>query len=430
MSSSVDPLWRSVQACALVADQDAGGLIRLGREVRGWRQPDLGRRIGCSASTISRLEQRGGRADLALVQAAAKAVGVPTPLLAASLGLSALSATTVVTVVPHHQEDPVRRRTLLAAAGLAGPASLLTGLDTALASVPAPTGSTVPLDARLAQARGYFDAGQHPALLKALPGLLADAHHAARTRREIELARLSATYSLAAQVLVKVGRYDQGRLTADRAAVYAEWSGSPLVAAAAARELSIVLRHQGQAAAAERHILDAVSQVEATGLRTDAQASAYTQMLCTQSYTAAKAGDRDQALTMIREATRAARTLSQQAPTGRLFPVTPAAVDLYAVGVQWALGDAGAALEAGRDLRAEQFHTPERKARMHTDMARAWWMHGKPEQTAAELLAALRVSPAEVRERPTMRQVVGELGQRHRRTVGVRELVAAVDMPT
>ncbi|MFI6688347.1 transcriptional regulator [Streptomyces sp. NPDC050485] len=287
----------------------------------------------------------------------------------------------------------------------------------------------MPLDARLAQARAFFDAGQHPALLKALPGLLADAHHAARSRREIELACLSSTYSLAAQVAVKVGRYDQGRLSADRAAVYAEWSGSPLVAAAAAREMSIVLRHQDQATAAERHILDAVARVEGTGLKTDAQTSAYTQMLCTQSYTAAKAGDHDQALTMIREATRAARPLPQQAPAGRLFPITQAAVDLYAVGVHWALGDPSAALEAGRGLREGQFATAERKGRMHTDLARVWWLQERPEQTASELLAALRVSPAEVRERPAIRQVVTELGQRHKRIVGVRELVAAVGMP-
>uniref|UniRef100_UPI003F498E60 helix-turn-helix domain-containing protein n=1 Tax=Streptomyces sp. CA-136453 TaxID=3240050 RepID=UPI003F498E60 len=428
MSSNIDPMWSSARARSLVAEGDAGGLIRMGREARGWRQPDLGRRLGYSASTVSRLEQRGARSDLALVRAAATAVGVPTPLLVASLGLSALPATTVGRD-RCVEEDPVRRRTLLTAAGLAGPASLLAGLDTALASTPDPTGSPVPLDQRLAVARGHFDHGHHSALLAVLPGLLADTHHAARTRQEMPLARLSATYTLTAQVLAKVGRYSQARLTADRAAVYAEWSGSPLAAAAAARELAIVLRHQDQAAAAERHILDAVSRVAATGLTTDAQASAYTQMLATQSYTAARAGDRDQALAMMRDATRAARRLPQQAPAGRLFPITPAQVDLYAVGVHWALGDAGAALEAGRDLHEQQFHTPERKARMHTDLARAWWMQQRPEQTVAELLAALRVSPAEVRERPAMRQMVTELSQRHQRTAGVRELVKAVSIP-
>ncbi|MEU8963459.1 hypothetical protein AB0C89_17375 [Streptomyces sp. NPDC048491] len=93
--------------------------------------------------------------------------------------------------------------------------------------------------------------------------------------------------------------------------------------------------------------------------------------------------------------------------------------------MHWALGDAGAALEAGHDLHEQQFHTRERKARMHTDLARAYLMHNRPERAAAELLAALRVSPAEVRERPAIRQVVTEVGQRHRGATGVRELVTA-----
>ncbi|MGW8729262.1 hypothetical protein ACWGNF_24935 [Streptomyces sp. NPDC055808] len=179
-----------------------------------------------------------------------------------------------------------------------------------------------------------------------------------------------------------------------------------------------MLRRQNQAAAAERHILDAVTQVAATGLNTDAQASAYAQMLCTQGYSAAKAGDRDQALVMMREATRAACGLPQQSPSGRLFPITPAAVDLYAVGVYWALGDPGASLEAGRDLHEERFATAERKRRMHTDLAWVWHMDGRPGQTAAELLAAHRVSPPEVRERPTMRQVVRISGSATSRSPG------------
>lgn len=322
----------------------------------------------------------------------------------------------------------MRRRTLLAAAGLAAPFSLLASLDEALAITPDPTGSPVPFDSRLAAARSHYDAGQNSMLLKVLPGLLADAHAAAIDRTEMSFARLSATYSLAAQGLIKIGRYGQARLTADRATVYAEPSGSPLVSAAAARELSIVLRHQDQPAAAQRHILAAVARVEATGLRNDAQASAYAQMLCTTAYTEARAGDRDQALAMIRVAAQAARDLPYEAPEGRLFPVTPAAVDLYAVSVNWALGDAGAALEAGRRLHASQFKTAERKGRMHTDLGRAWWQWGKPEQTAAELLAAARVSPSEVRDRPAIRSIVSELRSGHGNVVGVRQLVAAAGM--
>ncbi|MEU4918834.1 helix-turn-helix transcriptional regulator [Streptomyces parvus] len=422
-------MWHSPKARALLARHELGALIRIGREERGWRQADLGVRIGCSASTVSRLEQRGHHADLRLLRRAASEVGLPTDVLAECLGLARSTATRVAPVGPRVEEDPMRRRTLLAAAGLAAPAQLLAGMDTALAATPDPTGSSVPLDVRLAAARSAFDAARNDHLLKVLPGLLADAHDSARrTRTDAAYGALSSTYSLASQVLTKVGRYEQSRLTADRASVYADLSGSSLVVAAAARELSIVLRHQNQPAAAERLILSAVTQVEATGLTTETEASAYAQMLCTTSYTAAVAGDRQQAFTLIREASRAARDLATGPPAGRLFSVTTASVDLYAVSVHWALGDAGAALEAGRGLRAAQFRTAERRARMHTDLARAWWQWGKPEQTTTELLSAVRVSPGEVRDRPAIRRMVTEIHSRHPRTTGIKDLVKAAGL--
>jgi tetratricopeptide (TPR) repeat protein len=288
--------------------------------------------------------------------------------------------------------------------------------------MPVPSGSPEPFDVRLARARALFDTGAYGDLLKALPDLLATAHARIRDRAEISYARLSAGYSLTAQVLVKIGRYDQARLTADRASLYADLSGSPSASAAAARELSIVLRHQGQADAAQRLILHAASRVEATGLKTPAHAAAYAQLLCTTSYTAARAGDRDQALSMIDEAARAARALPAEAPNGRLFALTPASARLYQVGIHWALGDAGAAIRAGGQLHEGQFATAERKGRLHTDMARAWWQWGKPEQTAQSLLNAIRVTPAEVRDRPSMRAIVTELHRTHPRVSGVREL--------
>ncbi|WP_455362135.1 transcriptional regulator [Streptomyces sp. SYSU K21746] len=319
----------------------------------------------------------------------------------------------------------MRRRTLLTATAAAGPAALLLGLDQALADTPAPTGNG-PLDGRLAAARELYDRGAHARLLAVLPGLIADGHAAAASRRELDQARLSSVYSLAAAVLSKLGSYEQARLTADRARTWAEVSGSPLASAAAARELAIVLRHQDRTQEAQRLMQTAASCVEATGLRTEASASAYAQMLCTLAYTAARGGQRTEALAMTQEARRAARRLPQAAPPGRLFPISPAAVDLYAVGVHWALGDAGAALEAGKDLRPAQFPTAERKARLGTDMARAWWAWQRPEQTARTLLDAYRASPGEVRDRPAIRRIVTELAERHPHTSGVRELHRAV----
>lgn len=319
----------------------------------------------------------------------------------------------------------MRRRTLLAATATAGPASLLLGMDRALASIPAPTGGGA-LDSRLAAARDLYDKGAHERLLTALPGLIADGHAAAASRRELDQARLSSVYSLAASVLSKLGSYERARLTADRARTWAEVSGSPLAGAAAARELAIVLRHQDRHEEAQQIMSAAASAVEATGLRTDAASSAYAQMLCTLAYTAARGGRRADALAMTEESRRAARRLPESPPAGRLFPITPAAVDLYAVGVHWALGDAGAALEAGKDLRPEHFPTAERRARLGTDMARAWWAWQRPAQTAQALLSAYRASPGEVRDRPAIRGIVTALAEHHPHAAGVRELRAAV----
>ncbi|MEU4970074.1 transcriptional regulator [Streptomyces smyrnaeus] len=320
------------------------------------------------------------------------------------------------------RSSETERRAVTAAAG---PAALLTGLDDALAGTPAPTGAG-PLDTRLAAARALFDKGAHQQLLAVLPGLIADSHAAASPRRDLDQARLSSVYSLATAVLIKLGSYDQARRTADRSRTWAEVSGSPLAAAAAAREWAIVLRHQDQHATAQRIMSSAAADVEATGLRTDASAAAYAQMLCTLAYTAARGGQRTEALAMTEEARRAARRLPENPPVGRLFPLSPAAVDLYAVGVHWALGDAGAALEAGKNLRAAQFPTAERKARLGTDMARAWWSWNRPEQTTRALLDAYRASPSEVRDRPAIGSIVHDLAERHPRTSGVRELHTAV----
>lgn len=54
--------------------------------------------------------------------------------------------------------------------------------------------------------------------------------------------------------------------------------------------------------------------MEATGLRTDAAAAAYAQMLCTLAYTAARGGQRTEALAMTEEAGRAASRLPSTAP--------------------------------------------------------------------------------------------------------------------
>lgn len=75
---STDPLWNSRRVLALVEGRDPGGLVRIGREALKLRQGDLGTRLRCSASTVSRLEA-GRHNDVHLLRRAAVSPIPPAP---------------------------------------------------------------------------------------------------------------------------------------------------------------------------------------------------------------------------------------------------------------------------------------------------------------------------------------------------------------
>lgn len=430
--SASEPLWHSAHMRALIAGRDIGAVVRLARQARGWRQSDLGAVTGYSASTISRLETgRKGPVDLDMLRRISRELGIPLSVLGELLGIAQPIPARLTRTgrQPVEEDDPVRRRSLLVTAGLTVPLGILTALDDALASLPVPATGVSARDVsfRLSHARRQFDLGELAQLVSDLPKLLAIAHlRAEQTREPMEYARLGSCYDLATEALSKMGYRPASRITADRSRTYARLSESPIAMAASARCLSIVLRHEGREEIADRITLDAAVSLEKTGLLTPAQAAAYAQMLCTCSYTAAQAGDRDRALEMIADAERAVIRLRPRSAPGQPISMTPAHVALYRVGVHWSLGDAGAALSVGRQLHPDQFPTPERRARLFTDLARSWWQWNKPEQTARALIIAHRYAPTEVRDRPSIRDIVTQLAQRYPNAAGVQTLFTAL----
>jgi DNA-binding XRE family transcriptional regulator len=436
-------VWASPQMTAAQAAGDLGGIVRLGRIAAGLSQQQLADQLHCSASTLSRLETgHQPLTNTAMLRRIAQHLAIPAHLLGLAAfppqhdereGTSARASTLRVATVAGNGDsgesgdNPMRRRTLMAAAGLTVPMHLLTLLDDALAlsAAPAPADSTGQVAARLERARTQFDAGALTPLVGELPDLLASAHTlAGQAEAPRSCALLASCYDVATETLVKLGRSTASRITADRSTAWAARSGSPIAMAESARALGIVLRHEGRPRIAERVTLRAIGNLEATGLLTMVQADIYVRMLCTCAYNAAQAGDRERALDMIAEAERSATRLPALPSVTQPSTISPAQVTLYRVGVHWALGDAGTALHAGRDLRAGHFRTPERRARLYTDLARAWWQWGKPEQTAHQLLAAYHQAPSEVRYRPAIRSIVQDLAALHPQTSGVRELMA------
>jgi hypothetical protein len=112
--------------------------------------------------------------------------------------------------------------------------------------------------------------------------------------------------------------------------------------ALSSRALSIVLRHDGRPHLAQRVNLSAMTDLEATGLRNPTERAVYIQMMCSTAYAAAQAGDRAAALQWASEADRALRglpeTRGQAATPVNASVLTPAQVQLYKVGMFWALG--------------------------------------------------------------------------------------------
>lgn len=420
-----DSLWDSGPARALIEAKDVGGVLRFARHARGWRQADLAAATGYDPSTISRLETgRRPSSDLDLLRRMAVALEIPPHVLGALLDIAPATPAKVTDIPGHQGDDPMRRRTVLATV----PAGLLTRLDHSLAlpGTPPAAAQTLGTTAQYRRARKLFDAGQLAQLVDALPDLLASAHADTATHEPVAYARLTACYTLASESLNKAGAHEASRLTADRAVVYADLAESPMSRTVAARALGIVLRHQGDHALADEVALSAANSLEATGLPTAEHAATYALALCTCAYNAAQAGRRDAALTLIGEARSAAGGLSVTLLSGHPFALTSAQVTLYQLGIHWALGDAGAGLHAARDLRPEHFPTPERRARLHTDRARAWALWGKDAETARALLSAHAEAPAEVCNRPSIRALAADLVRDHRGVPEVRLLATAL----
>lgn len=412
--ASSDALWHSPDIQALVEAKAVGPLLRHIREVRGMTQQALAKEINASTSTVSRLEGKKFP-DMGYTLTIARILSIPGEILGAALGLDMSRSSTVpVTGNPADPEaDPIRRREFLFA-GLVLPAALMQPLDEALAGGQnaGPTDLAL-LATRISTVRQMYDRGENRAVIACLPDLLTAARAGVKTGDPDRMVQFCKINDLATDVLDKIGDVSSAHATAQSSVLVAEWTDDPLVMAAANRGLSIVLRHEGKYPAAVSISRLAAETVEQTGVVTLEQARVYAQALCTYSYVAAENDDRPAALQAVREAHRIAALVEQR--TDRATTIPTSIAGMYEVSVRWALGDAGSAIEAGNRVNVASLPTAERRARFHTDMARAWWARKRPEEAAVALLDAHIEAPQEVTDRPRIRAITDELTTRHRK---------------
>jgi transcriptional regulator with XRE-family HTH domain len=414
-----------MSAVAQAADDgDFGIVLRIARVAAGLSLKDAARLAGVSASTLSRMETKPGRAwDVRDLRRLAEVFGIPEKLFGLSRPVSGLSTASLSAGVDE-EGDPMRRRDLLAttAAVVTGAAMLPLGQATAAygmadtiedvlfgraAAVPIPDHQ---LAAQLAAARTDFRATRYGQLARRLPRLLAQAvagRDAASTSEVGQAsARLAQAYCLATELLVKLHDDGMAWATADRAVQAARTGSDPLTLAEARRWAATVMRRTHHRDGAQRLQLDAADQLRTdTGLTNTTTAAEYGQLLATASYTAALRDDRDNAWALLGEAEAEARRM--KLAKGNRFNLLDLAV--YKISVSRVLGDFGTAVDYARLVDPAGITTPERRARYWEDTALA--LHGRGNRQAAfqALVAAERDTPQEVRFRPWAQQLTRNL---------------------
>ncbi|WP_202873564.1 helix-turn-helix domain-containing protein [Kribbella speibonae] len=441
---STPSAWTTMSAVTQAADDgDFGAVLRTARVAAGLNLKDAARLAGVSASTLSRMETKPGRAwDVRDLRRLAEVFGIPEHLFGLSRPISGLSPASLSAGVDE-DGDPMRRRDLLAttAAVVTGAAVLPPGQAAAAYGMAdtiedvlfgRATAAPIPdhqLAAQLAAARADFRATRYSQLARRLPRLLAQAVAGRDTAStsEVGLAstRLAQAYCLATELLVKLHDDGMAWATADRAVQAARAGDDPLTLAEARRWAATVMRRTHHRDGAQRLMLDAASQLQTdTGLTDTSTAATYGQLLATASYTAALRDDRDSAWALIGEAEAAARRT--RLTKDDRFNMLDLAV--YKISVSRVLGDFGTAVDYARLVDPAGITAPERRARYWEDTALA--LHGRGNRQAAfqALVTAERDTPQEVRFRPWAQQLTRDLmsGDRMNSLQGVRDFARRI----
>ncbi|RFU41375.1 XRE family transcriptional regulator [Actinomadura logoneensis] len=425
----------------------AGDTIRAGRRRHGWTQSDLAKRLNVSRSTVSRLEAGKQQArDVRTLHRAAEVLG----LAPESLGVVGEAVTGAPSVM---EDDPVRRRQLLTSLAVTAAASAVPGglaAGTARAVTPGPDGAL--LDALRGLLLGTsLPPGAAPCTTAQARTLLGKATTAFHSCRYVDLSRdlpklvvgmqqlaaadddphayglLAHAYTLTSRLLIKLDAVDLGLLAADRAHTFATGGSDPVLLGETARNKSILIRKAGWPDDAAAIALHAADQLTGTDPRSRSQRGL---LLMSAGYTAARSRDAATLVDLTEQARRIADGLGDRLmlPThgggfGRSI------VDLHLISGHTAVGNPTAALAVADRVKVKNLPTIERRARYLTDTAAAHAMLDQRTECIDTLLQAERIAPQEVRTRPAVRRMVGNLMVTGRISPDLRALSARLRLP-
>ena len=374
--------------------QALGRRIAAERRRRGLSQAELARMIGRSVAWVSQVERGVRRIDrMTVLENVARALDLPLSELAAEAP--------VVTAVTSEPPAAIDLRLVLS-----GAHALRAMLDARGAADPDA------LRAAVDRAWELTHAGRYAELSDLLGGLIPDLETAARAQPEPQrpaaFELVAAAYQACSAALAKLGEPEAAWIAADRAMSAAERAGRPLLVAAGAYRLVFVFlsaRHYGQAEETARTAADALRPLADQG-RPEAMAL-WGGLTLQRAVTAARVNNPDAAYAHLDRAGQMAARAGEW-PNYHNTEFGPANVALHEISVAVDLGDAGRALRAAAAVDPAGL-SPERRARMLIDGARAHTQRRLVDQAVAALRHADELTPEQVRGHGLVRQLVADL---------------------
>ncbi|MFI6845052.1 helix-turn-helix domain-containing protein [Kitasatospora sp. NPDC050467] len=229
-------------------------------------------------------------------------------------------------------------------------------------------------------------------------------------RPEIHLL-LSQAYQAMAAAFVRQDEPDAAWIAADRAIRAAEQSAHPLHVFAGIYRLAhafVRLRRLDQAEhAATNAVAVLTKHITAANPPSPEALSVLGALHLVLGLTAARAGRREQARKELANARAVAAQLGEDRNDFNL-EFGPTNVEVQAVSTAVDLGDAGEALDLGRQINAERL-SPERRSRLLIDLGRAHAQRRHLGEALDCLLQAEKLAPESVRSHVAARETIHEL---------------------
>ncbi|MFF0311048.1 helix-turn-helix domain-containing protein [Streptosporangium sp. NPDC004379] len=385
-----------------------GDRLRKIRGDRSWTQEELAERAGVSRDIVAKLEQgRRESARLTTLMRLANALDVD---------LSALTGKRDRMGGERDGASVLKLRDALLSA------SLLPGVDDGHDGEPTPVAD---VRAAVDDACRRYWAGDFPALIARLPGLIAEARLSHAAYGAAAVYPLAMAYDLAASVMVHLGRDDLAAIGAERAITVAHGGDDELLWMTLHATYSWVLLHQGRTREAEELAAGMAARIEPSFSAPAAHVAAWGNLLMTALAPAAAAGR--EVADYIALASAGAERLGRRTPVYNTA-FGPATVAMQATHVYAVRKEADKALNAAGRVRPGDLSGIS-YGRHLIDVAQAH-LDARHRQAAVERLQeAHALSPVWFRHQGVARSLVAEIREQETRpSPSVRSLVRSLHL--